>query len=69
MINRERVIEHKDTIVNIHSKEIFKINLIESIRILGVYITPVLSWKSNFEVLRKKIIEAIGKVIRIELIY
>ena len=39
----------------------------QSSRTLGVYVTPALLWKSHFEIMRKKVNEAIVKLSVVEM--
>ena len=69
MRDGERVIEQIKAVISIHGKEIQQIDMQTSTRTLGMYVTPSLSWKTQFEKLRSKVMDAIGKVMRTSLMY
>ena len=48
-------------------KKISQIGTSESTRTLGVMVTPTLSWKSQFEKLRSKVVEGMEKFINASL--
>ena len=64
-----RIIEQIEAEIRIHEMEIGQINITESTRTLGVHVTPSLQWKTQFKVLRNKVVEAIGKVMNTYVTY
>ena len=62
-----RVCEQIEAVITVHGKEIEQISMQRSTRTLGVYATPTLSWKTNFENIRGKVVDAIGKLSNTEL--
>ena len=69
MVNGDRRIEQIEVNIKIKNQEIEQINVYETTRTLGVYVTPALEWKTQFEVLRKKVVDAMGKVMNTHLTY
>ena len=55
--------------VKVRNKEILQISVSQSSRTLEVYVTPALSWKSHFEIMRKKVNEAVVKLSIVEMNY
>ena len=64
-----QIIKQIEAEINIHHKKIAQININESTRTLGVHVTPSLSWKTQFEVLRRKVVDAMSKVMNTHLTY
>ena len=69
MVDGKRVIEQIEAVVYIHGKQIVQIDVNNSTRILGVHVIPALSWKTQFEILRAKVVDGIAKVMRTSLMY
>ena len=69
MEDRIRVIEQITAEIKVHEMKITQIDISESTRTLGVHVIPSLQWKTQFEVLRKKVVEAMGKVMNTYLTY
>ena len=61
--NGIKKIEQLNAELVVYGKQILQIEVNNSIRILGVYMTPTLNWKSQFEIMRKKINNSITKLI------
>ena len=51
----------------VHGEEIKQIDILESTRILGVHITLSLNWKSQFEVMRRKMDSSVSKLVCISI--
>ena len=69
MIEGNRIIEQIEAEISIHEKKIEQIKITDSTRTLGVHVTPSLQWKTQFEVLRNKVVEAMGKVMNTYVTY
>jgi len=69
MIDGERIIEQIEVKIQIHQRNVNQISISESTRTLGVHINPALKWNTQFEVLRSKIVNAMGKVMNTHLTY
>ena len=67
MRDGRRVIEHIEAVISIHGKEIQQIDVHVSTRTLGVHVTPSLRCKTQFEKLRAKVVDAMGKIMRTSL--
>ena len=69
MIAGRRVCKQIEATIKVHGKKISQISIKRSTRTLGVYVTPTLSWKTNFEKVRGKVVDAMGKLSNTELTY
>ena len=69
MIDGERIIEQIEVEIQIHQRNVEQISISESTRTLGVHVTPALKWNTQFEVLRSKVVNAMGKVMNTHLTY
>ena len=65
----ERIIKQIKVVNQIHQRKIKQISISDNIRALGVRLTLALTWKTQFEVLRNKVLNAMGKVMNTHLTY
>lgn len=65
--NGDQTIEPIDTEIRVHQENIKSINIIKLTRILGVYLTLSLSWKTQFEVMRRKISTSVAKIMNMNI--
>ena len=63
----QRFIENVESEILVHGEKVKKVNTEESSKMLGVHITPSLSWKSQFECMRRKLVIAMTKLLQIDL--
>ena len=65
--NGNQKIVRLDANIKVHGERIKSIDVHASTRTLGVHLTPALSWKGQFEVMRKKINLSICKIINMDI--
>jgi len=53
--------------IEVHGKKIKAIDINKSTRTLGVHLTPALSWKGQFEVMRAKMHKSITKIMNMDI--
>ena len=69
MVNRRRTCEQVVATLAVHEKEITQININTNTRTLGVHVSPVLSWKTQFEKLRRKLSDSMCTLMSVNLTY
>ena len=65
--NSNQKIVQLDANIEVHGEKIKSIDVNTSTRTLGVHLTPALSWKGQFKVMRKKMATSIVKIINIDI--
>ena len=65
--NGEKILEELEAELVVYRETIQKVDIYKSTRILGVYISPLLSWKGQFKVMRKKLNISITKLVAIDI--